>query len=83
MSIIDISDKVNIEKLIKDSYKFADEHYEYCKNNGMLEECKKVLRLSPVAWIHISLIGKYEFTNNVILLDLHGVIAQSVCNLQI
>lgn len=57
--------------------------YEYCKNNGMLEECKKVLRLSPVAWIHISLIGKYEFTNNVILLDLQGVIAQSVCNLQI
>lgn len=57
--------------------------YEHCKNNGMLEECKKVIRLSPVAWIHISLIGKYEFTNNVILLDLQGVIAQSVCNLQI
>jgi len=33
MSIIDISDKVDITKLIRDSYKFADEHYEYCKNN--------------------------------------------------
>ena len=25
--------EVDIEKLIKDSYQFADEHYEYCKNN--------------------------------------------------
>lgn len=57
--------------------------YEHCRNNGMLEECKKVIRLSPVAWIHINLIGKYEFTNNVVLLDLQGVIAQSVYNLQI
>lgn len=33
MSIVDISDKVDLKKLIKDNYKFADEHYEYCKNN--------------------------------------------------
>lgn len=57
--------------------------YEHCKNNGMLEECKKIIRLSPVAWLHINLIGKYEFTNNVVLLDLQGIIAQSVLNLQI
>jgi TnpA family transposase len=57
--------------------------YEHCKNNGMLEECKKIIRLSPVAWLHINLIGKYEFTNNVVLLDLQGIIAQSLRNLQI
>jgi TnpA family transposase len=52
--------------------------YEHCKNNEMLEECKKIIRLSPVAWIHISLIGKYEFTNNVTLLDLQEAIAESL-----
>jgi TnpA family transposase len=57
--------------------------YEYCKNKGMSKESKKVLRLSPVAWVHISLIGKYEFTNNVTLLDLDGIIAGSVSDLRI
>ena len=46
MSIIDISDKVNIEKLIKDSYKFADEHYEYCKNNCKFYHTNDCIELS-------------------------------------
>ena len=55
--------------------------YEHCKSNGMLEACKKIIRLSPVAWQHISLIGKYEFKINVALLDIKMVIEQLVCNL--
>ena len=31
----------------------------------MMEECKKVARLSPITWQHISLISKYEFTKNL------------------
>lgn len=57
--------------------------YEHYRSLGMLEECEKVIRLSPVAWLHISLIGKYEFKGNIILLDLQGVIAHLVSNLKI
>jgi hypothetical protein len=35
--------------------------YEHYKNNKMEDEWLKIIRLSPVAWQHINLIGKYEF----------------------
>jgi len=55
--------------------------YEYCKSKGMLDECEKIIRLSPVAWQHISLVGKYEFTTSVELPKLDTVMAQLISNL--
>ena len=52
--------------------------YEYYQSRGMIEESGKVLKLSPVAWQHISLIGKYEFRGNIVLLDLQETIAQMI-----
>ena len=47
----------------------------------MLDECKKIIRLSPVAWQHISLVDKYEFTTSVELSKLDTVMAQLISNL--
>lgn len=55
--------------------------YEYCKSKGMIEECKKIIRLSPVAWQHISLVGKYEFNSNVELPDIKIVMDKLINNL--
>jgi hypothetical protein len=44
----------------------------------MTAECIKIVRLSPVAWMHINLIGKYEFTSNVALLDLADTVQELV-----
>jgi hypothetical protein len=38
--------------------------YEFCLENNMTEECRKIIKLSPVAWQHISLVGKYEFNRD-------------------
>jgi TnpA family transposase len=52
--------------------------YEYCKHNNMTEECKRLIRLSPVAWQHINLIGKYEFLSNIELLDIKNITEQLI-----
>ena len=52
--------------------------YEHFRKRNMLKECAKIIRLSPIAWIHINLIGKYEFSTNVILLDLDSVVKELV-----
>ena len=52
--------------------------YEYCEKNKMIEECERLIRLSPVAWQHINLIGKYEFLSNIELLDLGNIIEQLI-----
>ena len=57
--------------------------YEYCKKNQMVEECKKLIRLSPVAWQHINLIGKYEFLSNIELLDIKDITEQLIKKLNI
>ena len=57
--------------------------YEYCRDNDMTEECKKLIRLSPVAWQHINLIGKYEFLSNMELLDINNITDQIIGNLNI
>jgi len=55
--------------------------FEHCKTKDMQDECKKVARLSPVAWQHISLIGKYEFNTNVALPNLDSIVKQLIGNL--
>jgi len=52
--------------------------YEYCEKNKMIEECERLIRLSPVAWQHINLIGKYEFLSNIELLDMGNIIEQLI-----
>ena len=47
------------------------------------EECLKIIRLSPVAWQHINLIGIYEFYNDQECLNLHEVIEKLVNNKKI
>ena len=44
----------------------------------MIEECERLIRLSPVAWQHINLIGKYEFLSNIELLDMGNIIEQLI-----
>ena len=55
--------------------------FEHCKTKDIQDECKKVARLSPVAWQHISLIGKYEFNTNVVLPNLDSTVKQLIGNL--
>ena len=57
--------------------------YEYYKSNNMIEEYEKVVRLSPVAWQHINLIGRYEFNNNTLPLDLQGIVDKLINNSKI
>mgnify|MGYP007113784769 CR=1 FL=1 len=40
----------------------------------------KIIRLSPVAWQHINLIGKYEFYSDRELPNLHEVIQNLISN---
>jgi purine nucleoside permease len=47
----------------------------------MAEECVKVIRLSPVAWQHISLVGKYEFTTNIEIPNLSTLMPQLISSL--
>ncbi|MFT6332710.1 MAG: hypothetical protein ACJAW3_001054 [Lentimonas sp.] len=46
----------------------------------MTAECEWIIRLSPVAWQHINLIGRYEFNGNVPTLDLKGIIEMLINN---
>ena len=48
--------------------------YEHYKNHKMKEECKKITRLSPVAWQHINLIGMYQFANDEQIVDLEVLV---------
>lgn len=57
--------------------------YEHYKLNKMEDEWLKVIRLSPVAWQHINLIGIYEFYNKKECLNLHDVIEKLVTNKKI
>ena len=57
-----------------------NEHY---KLNKMEDEWLKVIRLSPVAWQHINLIGIYEFYNKKECINLHDVIENLVTNKKI
>ena len=54
------------------------EIYEYFRSKGLMAECIQIIRLSPVAWIHINLIGKYEFNSNAVLPELAEIIKELV-----
>jgi len=41
--------------------------YEHCISNNFHDRAIQVIRLSPVAWQHISLVGKYGFKTNTSL----------------
>ena len=49
----------------------------------MTKECEEIIRLSPVAWQHINLIGKYEFDSNAQPLNLQGLIEMLINNPEI
>ena len=49
----------------------------------MEDEWLKIIRLSPVAWQHINLIGIYEFYNDKKYLNLHEVIQNLLSNKKI
>jgi len=42
--------------------------------------CELIKRLSPVAWQHINLMGKYEFCHNQKIVDLQDVTAMLLAN---
>jgi hypothetical protein len=54
----------------------------FCKNRPGEEINKwfKIIRLSPVAWQHINLIGKYEFYSDKECLNLQKVIQNLIAN---
>jgi hypothetical protein len=54
--------------------------YEHYKKNKMEDEWLKIIRLSPVAWQHINLIGIYEFYNNKECLNLQELIQNLISN---
>jgi len=56
------------------------EHY---KTKGDDKTCEKIKRLSPVAWRHINLVGKFEFLQNKKTLDIQEVTATLVNNTHI
>lgn len=56
--------------------------YEYCTKNGKTEECKKIIRLSPIAWQHINLIGKYEFLSNIEIPNIENMVSQLLKELE-
>ena len=44
------------------------------ESEGKYKEAKLVKRLSPVAWRHINLFGRFEFNSELSLLDLDEII---------
>ena len=57
--------------------------YCYYKSKKMIEECKNIVRFSPVAWQHINLIGMYEFGDSAETLDLQGIVESLINDLKI
>lgn len=55
--------------------------FDYCRAKQLKVESDKIIRLSPVAWQHINLIGQYNFTSEVVLPDLDSVMDQLISNL--
>jgi hypothetical protein len=47
------------------------------------EKTKEIIRFSPVAWQHISFIGKYEFCNRGDVINIQEVMENIIANLKI
>ena len=56
--------------------------YEYYRNTEP-EKVKNISRLSPVAWQHLSFIGKYEFCNRGNLIDIQRLTELLITDLKI
>jgi len=48
----------------------------YYEKTGRLQEVELVKRLSPVAWTHINLYGKYDFLSDEEMIDMDDVISR-------
>jgi hypothetical protein len=57
--------------------------YEASKNNEQQAFCDMIKRLSPVAWQHINLVGKYEFLRNQKPINIQKVIDAALLNSEI
>ncbi|MCF6252008.1 MAG: hypothetical protein L3J75_12170 [Methylococcaceae bacterium] len=47
------------------------------------EKAKEIIRFSPVAWQHISFIGKYEFYNRGDVINIQQLIENIIADLKI
>lgn len=45
------------------------------KNGATTEELEEFLRISPMAWIHITFTGRYKFNGGEINIDLQEIIS--------
>jgi hypothetical protein len=57
--------------------------YKTSKNKDQQVYCDLIKRLSPVAWQHINLIGKYEFCQNQIAVNIQELIEAMLFNSEI
>ena len=57
--------------------------YKTSKNKDQQAYCDLIKRLSPVAWQHINLIGKYEFCQNQIAVNIQEVVESALLNSEI
>jgi TnpA family transposase len=57
--------------------------YDTCANEDQQAFCDLIKRLSPVAWQHINLIGKYEFCKNQIDVNIQELIEILLLNSEI
>jgi CRISPR/Cas system-associated protein Cas5 (RAMP superfamily) len=57
--------------------------YETFEKKEFQEFCDLIKRLSPVAWQHINLIGKYEFRKNMETSNIQEVIDPAVLSSKI
>jgi len=57
--------------------------YNTCNKQKQLTLCELIKRLSPVAWQHINLIGKYEFCLNQNIINIQLVIEKALLNSKI
>ncbi len=57
--------------------------FKVCKSQGLKEFSEQIKRFSPVGWKHINLIGKYEFCQNQIIVNIQDVIEYALQNSEI
>ncbi len=57
--------------------------YNICKERKQKAYCDLIKRLSPVAWQHINLVGKYEFRQNQKSINIQEVIEDVLRNSKI
>ncbi len=60
-----------------------DQNFDLQEDALLKSGCEWIIRLSPVAWQHINLVGRYEFNGDMIPLDLQGIIEKLINNSEI